>query len=59
MLLWSLGMMWMINRRVGAWVPPKHCGAVGEIKLIAITLVIFAIIAFAHGWLLGVHPFPT
>ena len=58
MALWSLGMIWMINRRVGAWTAPKHCGVKGEIVLIAISLGIFAVIAFAHGWLLGVHPFP-
>jgi uncharacterized membrane protein len=58
MALWALGMIWIVNRRTGAWAPPKHCGLAGELKLIAITLVIFAVITFAHGWLLGVNPFP-
>jgi len=55
---WALGMIWMINRRTGAWVAPKHCGLAGELKLILISLAIFAVITFAHGWLLGVNPFP-
>ena len=59
MLLWALGMIWMINRRVGAWAPPKHCGAKGEAILISVTLIIFIVITFAHGVLLGVNPFPV
>lgn len=58
MALWALGMIFMINRRVSAWAPPKPAGLLAEVKLIVATLLIFSVIAFAHGWLLGVHPFP-
>ena len=58
MILWALGMIFMINRRVSAWAPPKSRGAKGEIALILITLLIYAVIAFTHWILLGVKPFP-
>lgn len=58
MALWAAGMIFMINRRVSVWVPPKARGARSEIKLIAITLLIYAVIAFTHWMLLGVKPFP-
>lgn len=58
MTLWALGMIFMINRRVGAWAPPKPKGMASEIRLIVITLVIYAAIAFTHWMLLGVKPFP-
>lgn len=57
--LWAIGMIWMINRRVGAWEPKKSAGVAVEVKLVIITLVIFAVITFAHGWLFGVMPFPV
>ena len=59
MLLWALGSIWMINRRTGAWVPPEPRSMAAEIKLIVITLVIFGVIVFTHGVLLGVSPFPV
>lgn len=58
MALWALGMVWMINRRVGAWAPLKPAGPATEIRLVLITILIYAVIAFTHGWLLGVRPFP-
>lgn len=58
MLLWAVGMIFMINRRVGARVPPKWAGLMAEARLILISLAVFAIITFTHGWVLGVSPFP-
>ncbi|QIE56825.1 NnrU family protein [Pikeienuella piscinae] len=58
MALWAIGMIWMINRRVGAWAPRKSAGTAAEIRLVLITILIYAVIAFTHGWLLGVRPFP-
>ena len=58
MLLWALGMIFMLNRRTGAWERPKPRGAANEVRLILITLAIFAVITFAHGPMLGVNPFP-
>lgn len=57
--LWAAGMMWMINRRDGAWTPPEAGGLGAEIKLIFITVAIYSVIVFTHGWLLGVNPFPV
>lgn len=56
--LWALGMTFMLNRRTGAWAPPKHCGRMGELRLILISVAIYAVITFAHGFMLGVNPFP-
>ena len=58
MLLWALGMIFMINRRLGAWAPPKWAGAAAEVRLVLVSLAVFAVITLAHGWLLGVSPFP-
>lgn len=58
MLLWSLGMIFMINRRVGAWSPPVARGARAELVLIGMTLAIYAVIILTHGWILGVRPIP-
>ncbi|MEM8754931.1 MAG: NnrU family protein [Pseudomonadota bacterium] len=58
LLLWSIGMIFMINRRVGAWAPPTPAGIKAEVVLIVMTLVIYGAIAFIHGVLLGVWPFP-
>jgi uncharacterized membrane protein len=57
MLLWALAEIFMINRRTRVWVPPKRGGVAGEVKLVLISLAIYAVIAFTHGWLLGVNPF--
>lgn len=56
--LWALGMMFMINRRVGAWSPPRPRGAGAEVRLVALTLVVYAVIILAHGWIFGVRPIP-
>ena len=58
MLLWALGMIFMINRRVGGWAPPDAGGAKAEIKLIVVTLIVYGVIGFTHWFLLGVKPFP-
>ncbi len=57
MLLWALAEIFMINRRTRVWVPPKWGGPAAEAKLVLISLAIYAVIAFTHGWLLGVNPF--
>ena len=58
MALWALGMIFMINRRTGAWAPPTPRGAQAEISLIVITFAVYCVIVFAHWILLGVKPFP-
>jgi uncharacterized membrane protein len=55
--LWALASMAAINRRDGAWVRPAPGPAAGDLRLVAITLVTFALIAAVHAWL-GVWPFP-
>ncbi|MEM7545465.1 MAG: NnrU family protein [Pseudomonadota bacterium] len=57
MLLWAVAEIFMINRRTAGWAAPKWGGPVAEAKLIGLSLVFYAVIAFAHGWLLGVNPF--
>ena len=58
MALWAAGMIFMINRRVSVWAPPKARGMRAEIMLMAITLLVYAAIVFIHWILLGVKPFP-
>ena len=58
MAVWAVAEIVIINRKTGAWSPPEPAGMAAEIKLAVITLVIFAVIIFAHGWLLGVRPIP-
>ena len=57
-LLWAIGMIFMINRRVGAWAAPESGGAVAEVKLVVVTLIVYGVIVSAHWFLLGVRPFP-
>lgn len=56
--LWAVAEMVAINRRTPDWTPPAPAGVAAEVKLALITLVAFAVLAFIHGWVLGVHPFP-
>lgn len=56
--LWALGMIAMINRRTGAWSPPEPTTKAGEIRLIVVTVAIFAVIIIMHGPILGVRPIP-
>lgn len=58
MSLWSMGMMFMINRRQGAWARPQPAGLRAELLLVVMTFVIFGAVAFVHGVVLGVWPFP-
>jgi uncharacterized membrane protein len=55
--LWALAEMAAINARDGAWVRPQPGPAAGDLRLVAITVVTFAIVALVHAWL-GVWPFP-
>ncbi len=55
--VWALAEMALINARDGAWVRPAPGTSAGDLRLIAITLVTFAVIAGVHAWL-GVWPFP-
>lgn len=54
---WANVHMAIINAREPHWERPAPGGAVGDLRLLVITLVVFAIIAAIHAWL-GVWPFP-
>jgi uncharacterized membrane protein len=55
--VWALLEMVIINRAVPA--PPRYTGGslFGDVKLLVIGCVVFAVITFIHNWL-GVWPFP-
>jgi uncharacterized membrane protein len=54
---WALANMALINARDGAWVRPEPGPASGDVRLVIITLVVYAVVAGIHAWL-GVWPFP-
>ncbi|MEO1549223.1 MAG: NnrU family protein [Pseudomonadota bacterium] len=54
---WSVGNMVLINRREGAWVRPDPGPVAGDLRLLAITLVLYGVIGGLHAWL-GPWPFP-
>lgn len=54
--LWSVVEMVMINRAQPKWTPPKKGSAMGDLRLIAISAVVFAVISGVHIWL-GANPF--
>ena len=58
LLAWAAGEVIVINRAAPAWSAPAPAGTATWVRLVVITLVLFAIIAFIHLWL-GVSPFPS
>lgn len=52
---WAIVEMLAINRRDGAWVKPESPSLSREALGIVITLVVFAILFFAHPWFAGVQ----
>jgi uncharacterized membrane protein len=54
---WAIVDMMLINARDGDWVRPEPGPAARDIRLVVITIVIFAAITAVHAWL-GVWPFP-
>ena len=54
--LWSLAQMRLINQSSGPWEKPSPGTARGDVQLLVISLVLYAIIGFVHG-LVGPSPF--
>jgi uncharacterized membrane protein len=57
LLAWAVVTPRVINRAVPDWTPPPKGNSAGDVKLIVITLVLYAVIAGIHTWL-GYWPFP-
>lgn len=57
MAVWAVAEMLVINTKSPAWVRPEPGPAMGDIRLIVISLVVFSVIAGIHTWL-GYWPFP-
>lgn len=55
--LWAVVAIFAINARDGAWVKPAPAPRKKDYLLVAITLVVFVVVAFIHDWL-GIWPFP-
>ena len=55
--LWALIMIMFINKRDGAWVKPEKAPPAGDIKLFAISAVVFIVLVVAHPYFAGVAPF--
>ena len=56
MAIWSVLEIVFINRAEGPWTPPERGPASKDIKLLLISLVLYAIFAAIHWWL-GYNPF--
>ncbi len=56
MLLWAIAQMRLINAADPDYTPPEPGTTAGDVRLGAITLVVFAVIAGIHNWL-GYSPF--
>jgi uncharacterized membrane protein len=57
MAVWAVASMAIINARDPAWVRPAPGPWSGDLRLVLIALVIYAVIAAVHTWL-GYWPFP-
>lgn len=57
LLLWAVAEVIVINRSED-WVRPARGEPKGDIKLVIITLVVFAVVTAIHAWL-GAWPFPA
>lgn len=55
--VWAVLEMLVINAREPAWVRPEPGPASGDVRLVIISLVVFAVITGLHSWL-GPWPFP-
>ena len=55
--VWAIVNILVINAREPHWVRPEPGPISGDIRLVVITLVIYAVIAAVHTWL-GYFPFP-
>jgi uncharacterized membrane protein len=57
LLAWAVLEVIVINRSQPDWTRPAWGGPSAEVKALAGTVIVFAIITFVHAWL-GVWPFP-
>ncbi len=55
--VWAVLEMVVINAKEGPWERPEPGTPAGDVRLIVIALVLYAIIAAIHTWL-GYYPFP-
>lgn len=56
--VWAIAEMVIINAKDGPWKRPEPGPIGGDVRLVIISLVTFAVIAAIHTWL-GVYPFPV
>jgi uncharacterized membrane protein len=56
--VWALAEMLVVNAATGAWTRPAPGPAAGDVRLLAISVAVFAAIALIHWFVLGVRPFP-
>lgn len=55
--LWALATIALIDLREPAWVRPAPGPGSGDVRLLGITVIVFAVIVAVHTWL-GYPPFP-
>lgn len=57
MLVWAVLEIIFINRRDGQWLKPDAPAVGQEVKILLVSLVVVAVVIFAHPWLAGVAIF--
>lgn len=57
-LAWPVVEILLINAREPEWRPPSGGSLAGTLRLLAITVVVYAVIVGIHIWF-GLHPFPA
>ena len=58
LMAWAVGSVILINRADPDWTPPETAGRATVLRLLVITLVLYAAVGGIHAWL-GVWPFPS
>ncbi len=56
--VWALIEIPIINARAGAWEKPPKSPIMADIRPIVISIVLYAVLVFAHPYLFGVSPIP-
>lgn len=56
---WAILQIYFLNRRDGAWQRPGHARYLNDMLLVLFGAFIFSLLAWFHGSLFGVPPFPN
>jgi uncharacterized membrane protein len=58
LLGWAVAQLILINKAEPGWTPPEPGGAMANVKIAVVTVVLYGVVSYLHIWL-GVYPFPV